>query len=198
MRFECRPLEFYKRDGRTLTGYGVEWTEPRLFREWLNEFIGKLLLVAAFSLFWSAIVFGLQFGERAFVPLAFSAFVCLGLGLFLIRSSVNTRGQARSLEFYKDGRIHASWDGLWQIGVSDIRSVEAEQLKPTKTHEPQAYTHGVRMITRRGRVLHVAKDIAPDDAITVAVMLTEAIEAVKYADQRPAPARMNGMAAEVW
>lgn len=198
MRFECRPLELHSKDRKSVVGYGVEWTEARVFVEWVYECIAKWLCVVAFGLFWSAIVFAPQFGANAFVPLAVGAAVATGFAYMFIRSSQTMPGKKQSMEFGKNGDIYASWDGQWTIEVADIRSVEAEQLKPTKPHEPQACTHGVRMITRRGRVLHVARDIAPDDAICLAVMLSEAIEAVKYVDQRPQPAKVNGTAAEVW
>jgi len=143
-------------------------------------------------------MFGLKLGSQAFVPLAVLAGVCITLGVYLLRVSVRDRGKLQSLEFYKDGRINASWEGLWKIEVSDIRAVEQEQLRSPTQSELQHHTHGVRLITRRGRVLHVARNIEPDDAICLAVTLSEANEVVRYVDQRPQPARMNGVAAEVW
>ena len=198
MKFVCTPLEIYNRDRTAVVGYGVEWNEPRMFREGFLKFIGTTVFVVAAFAAYCAMYIGLKLGSQAFAPLAIAAAGLIALGVYLLRVSVRDRGKLQSLEFYKDGRINASWDGLWKLEVSDIRAVEQEQLRPPTQNELQHQTHGVRLITRRGRVLHVARNIEPDDAICLAVTMNEALEAVRYVDQRHQPAKVNGMAAEVW
>lgn len=198
MKFVCTPLEMYNKERTAVVGYGVEWNEPRQFREGLLRFIATTVFVVAAFAAYCAMYIGLKLGSQFFVPLAMVAAACIALGVYLLRVAVRDRGKLQSLEFYKDGRINSSWEGLWKIEVSDIRAVEQEQLRSPTQSELQHHTHGVRLITRRGRVLHVARNIEPDDAICLAVTMNEALEAVRYVDQRHQPARMNGVAAEVW
>jgi hypothetical protein len=198
MKYRCTPLELYNRDRTSVTGYGVEWNEPRLFVEALLRFFAKAIFLLAALLAYCAFVFGIDRGGGASVPLVLGAAASVALGVFMIKLAKNGRGKPQSMEFSKDGRIYVSWEGEWKIPVSGIRSVEVEQLSQPRQDALQNYTHGVRMVTRRGRVLHVARNVEPDHAIMISVMLNDAIEAVRYADQRPAPAKMNGVPAEVW
>lgn len=197
MIFECKPIELYKRDG-SISGFGVEWTEARTLTENSCQVFGKGLLTVAILLAGATVIGGLVGGSNAAVPLGVAAAVCFGLGAQNIRSAVNMPGKKQFIEFLKDGQVVTSRDGIWKTTVAEIGSIEAEQVRQKKSEDELPYTHGVRIITRRGRVVHVAKDIEPDDAITLAVMMSEAIEAVRYADQIKARVKPNGIAAEVW
>lgn len=198
MKYRCTPLELYNKNRTSVVGYGVEWNEPKLFVEAVMRFVAKALFLVAAFLAYCAFVFGMDVGAGASVPLMFGAGGCIALGVFILRLSKNGPGKLHAMEFHKDGRIHASWEGEWKILVADIRSVEVEQLSQPRQDALQNYTHGVRMLTRRGRVLHVARNIEPDHAIMIAVMMNDAIEAVRYADQKPAQTKTRGTAAEVW
>ncbi len=196
MIFHGELIKLYKSDGETLSGYGVEWTEARQFQERL------LLAAAVLFLFLSGLMAFGAMGSidapdrsvwKVFATVAVAAFAAFWL---LRRISARLRGRERCIEFSRDGRIWSSVDGLWKLQVADIRSIEAEQVKQNKSENENRYTHGVRMLTRRGRVLHVAKDLEPDDSITLAVLLSEALEATRTVNEFRTESTFNG--AEVW
>lgn len=196
MIFHGELIKLYKSDGETLCGYGVEWTEARQFQEKLlmalavaSLMLGGLMAFAAVS--------AIDVPERSvWKVFATAAVGSLGAFWLLRRNSARLRGRERCIEFSRDGRIWSSVDGLWKLQVADIRSIEAEQVKQNKSENETRYTHGVRMLTRRGRVLHVAKDLEPDDSITLAVLLSEALEATKTVNEFRTESTFNG--AEVW
>lgn len=198
MIFECHEFEETGPNG-DMTGIGISWTEAKIMREKACDLIGR----AVFGL---ALLIGAAACAAAFVgaqPISFhliiAAFSLLGMVWFMAHTEVHMPGKKKWIVFWRDGLISSSDEGTWRTKVEDLRSVEAEQLKQKKKDEDQPYTHGVRMITRRGRVLHLAKDLEPDDAITLAVMLSEAIEAVKYVDQKVFAKYANGHEQElVW
>lgn len=180
MIFRAQHFELYKANGHTVCGIGVEWTEARTFVEGVLEWLAKGFLFMSAITGVGALVAGNAASGPPAGPLAVAAIVLFGLFWGTMRASVNMPGKVNSIELYDDGRIWSSWQGEWQTRVQDIRNIESEQLKQKKTDEDSSYTHGVRMITRRGRVLRVATNIEPDDAITLAVLLSEAIEAVRF------------------
>lgn len=180
MIFRAQHFELYKADGHTVCGIGVEWTEARTFVEGVLWFFAKGFLFAGVFTFVGALVVGKSASGPPAGALAVAAILLFGLFWAAMRASVNLPGKVNSIEFHEDGRIWSSCQGEWKTRAEDIRSIESEQLKQKKTDEDSSYTHGVRMITRRGRVLRVATNIEPDDAIALAVQLSEAIEAVRY------------------
>jgi hypothetical protein len=196
MIFHGELIKLYKSDGETLSGYGVEWTEARQFREKLLMALAVAFLMLG-CLMAFATVSAIDVPDRSvwkvFAPAAVGSF---GAFWLLRRTSARLRGRERCIEFSRDGRIWSSVDGLWKLQVADIRSIEAEQVKQNKSENETRYTHGVRMMTRRGRVLHVAKDLEPDDSITLAVLLSEALEATRTVNELRTESTFNG--AEVW
>lgn len=196
MIFRAQQFELYKADGQTVCGIGVEWTEARTGVEGLLEFMAKGFVIVGLM----AGVGGLVASSAVSGPPAGLAFAIaiLFFGLFWVtaRASVNMPGKVNWMEFHEDGRIAASWDRVeWKLRVEDIRNIEAEQLKQKKSDEDSPYTHGVRFITRRGKVVRVARNIEPDDAITLAVILSETIEALRYPQ---ITASINGKEMAVW
>lgn len=196
MIFRAQQFELYKADGQTVCGIGVEWTEARTFAEGVLEFVAKgFLLVGALAGAGAFVASNATSGPPA-GPVFAVAVLFLGLFWATMRASVNMPGQVNWMEFHEDGRIAASWDRVeWKLRVEDIRNIEAEQLKQKKTEEDSPYTHGVRLITRRGKVVRVARNIEPDDAITLAVILSETIEALRYPQ---ITATINGKEVAVW
>jgi hypothetical protein len=196
MIFECHEFEETGPNGE-MTGIGISWTEAKIIREKACDFIGRAVFGLAL-LFGAAACFTAVVGARDIsFPLLIAAFSLLGMAWLVVQAEVHMPGKRKWIVFWRDGLISSSDEGTWRTKVEDLRSVEAEQLKQKKKDEDQPYTHGVRMITRRGRVLHLAKDVEPDDAITLAVMLSEAIEAVKYVDHRVFATYANGHEQEV-
>jgi hypothetical protein len=198
MIFECH--EFRETDSNgEMTGIGITWTEARTLREKACDLIGRSLF--AFALFVGAAACGTAVvgAHQISFHLIIAAFSLLGMAWIVAHTEVHMPGKRKWIVFWRDGQISSSDEGTWRTKVEELKSVEAEQLKQKKKDEDQPYTHGVRMITRRGRVLHLAKDVEPDDALTLAVMLSEAIEAVKYVDHRVVAKYANGHEQElVW
>lgn len=178
MIFRCTPLELFKRDGKTVSGYGVEWTEPRMLAERFCMAFAWLLLIFSVVAAWGALS---TFG-RAGVFQVWAVVTCIagGLCLFFFRRAADMAGKPQFIEFMKAGQVVTAREGLWKPQVADIRSIEVEQGKQKKGDEWLPYTHGVRIVTRHGGVVHVAKNLEPDNALTLAVVMTEAVEAVKF------------------
>jgi hypothetical protein len=181
MIFECEEVETRGPYGELLA-LGVQWSEARVVSEKVYDWMARMVLGIAIVAGGLAVLGGLVAGAKVFVPLAAIAGAGLGLTYLFAWFEVHTPGKPRTILFGRDGVVTSSQDGTWRTRVGDIRTIGAEQLRQRKEGE-LAYTHGVQIVTRRGRVLHVAKDLTPDDAATLAVMLSEAIEAVKFADQ---------------
>lgn len=194
MIFKAEQVEMVDASGNWC-GYRVEWTEARTAVEAVLEWFAKGFFMLGLLAVAIAVVAGLVAGERGFVPAGVLAVVMLGLGWSFVRASVNMPGKLNAIQLYEDGRIWSSWQGDWKTRIEDVRNVETEQLKQKKTDEDSSYTHGVRMVTRRGRVLRVATNIEPDDAITLAVLLSESMEAIRFPQ---VTASINGKEMAVW
>lgn len=196
MIFECHEFEETGPNGE-MTGIGISWTEAKIIREKACDLIGRAVFTVALFV-GAAACFTVVVGARDIsFPLLIAAFSLLGMAWLVVQAEVHMPGKKKWIVFWRDGLISSSDEGTWRTRVEDLRSVEAEQLKQKKKEEDQPYTHGVRMITRRGRVIHLAKDVEPDDAITLAVMLSEAIEAVKHVNHRVFATYANGHEQEV-
>lgn len=196
MIFRAQDFDLYRADGHTVCGTGVEWTEARTFVEGALVFMARAFLVIGLLCFVGALVAGKAVSGPPAGPFAVAALVFFGLFWATARGSARMPGKVNWMEFHRDGRITASWDQVvWKLRVEDIRNIESVQLHQKKKEEDSDYTHGVRIITRRGRVLRVANNIEPDDAITLAVLLSEAIESVRYSQVGASP---NGQPVAVW
>ena len=66
-----------------------------------------------------------------------------------------------------------------KVRHGEIANIEAEQVEAPKEEAAVNYTHGVRMIMRRGKVNHIAKNLEPDQAHEVAVRLTNALASLR-------------------
>lgn len=198
MIFECHEFQETGPNGE-MTGIGISWTEAKIIREKACDLIGRAVFTVALFVGAAACFTAVVGARDVSFPLLIAAFSLLGMAWLVVQAEVNMPGKKKWIVFWRDGEISSSDEGTWRTRVEDLRSVEAEQLKQKKKDEDQPYTHGVRMITRRGRVIHFAKDVEPDDAITLAVMLSEAIEAVKYVDHKVYATYANGHEQElVW
>lgn len=198
MIFECHEFQETDSNGE-MTGIGITWTEARTLREKACDLIGRGLIILALLIGAAACVTAIVGAQETSFTLIIAAFSLLGMAWIVAHTEVHMPGKKKWIVFWRDGQISSSDEGTWRTRVDELKSVEAEQLKQKKKDEDQPYTHGVRMINRRGRVIHLAKDVEPDDAITLAVMLSEAIEAVKYVDQRVFAKYANGHEQEfVW
>jgi hypothetical protein len=194
MIFKADVLELSNANG-DWCGYRVEWTEARTLVESVLAWFAKGFLTYGVVAGIVAVVAGLVAGANGFMLVAMAAVALLGLGWALVRASVHMPGKPNAIELYEDGRIWSSWQGDWKTHMEDIRNVESEQLKQKKTDEDCPYTHGVRIITRRGRTFRVAVNIEPDDAIMLAVLLSESIEAIRFPQ---VTATINGKEIAVW
>lgn len=196
MIFQGEMVRLYKRDGKTVCGYGVEWTEPRKFLENL------LLAVAVLFLFGGLYisVFALGSidipGSRAWVVLTGLVIASFAAFWKLRRLSACLSGNPKVIEFHEDGRIWDSRDGEWKLRVEHIRSIEAIETNPKPKPEDSNYTHGVRVVTRHGRIVRIAQNLEPDDSAMLSVLLNEAIDRVRYVAQGESRPALNG--ADVW
>lgn len=196
MIFQGEMVRLYKRDGKTVCGYGVEWTEARQFQE-------KLLLASAVLFLFLGVyisVFALGSmdipGSRmwmVFTGLAISSFAAFWK---VRRISACLRGTPKVIEFHEDGRIWDSSDGEWKLRVEHIRSIEAIETNPKRKPDDSNYTHGVRVVTRHGRIFRIAQNLEPDDSAMLSVLLNEAFDRVRYVAQGESRPALNG--ADVW
>ncbi len=195
MIFQGEIVELHKSDGETVCGYGVEWTEPRQFMEKLLWLVAvAFLIVGGFTTLFAVAAMATP-GSTIRVPLAVMAVSSFGLFWMIGRAAVRLPGKPKVIEFHEDGRIWDSEDGEWKMRVDNIRSIEALEVKPKRKPEDSDYTHGVRLITRKGRIFRIAQNLEPDDSVTLAVLLNEAIEGVRYV---PASTRSAQQQAMVW
>lgn len=196
MNFHGEMVRLYKRDGKTVCGYGVEWTEARQFQE-------KLLLASAVLFLFLGVyisVFALGSidipGSRMWVVLTGLAIASFVAFWKLRRISACLRGTPKVIEFHEDGRIWDSSDGEWKLRVEHIRSIEAIETNPKRKPEDSNYTHGVRVVTRHGRIFRIAQNLEPDDSAMLSVLLNEAFDRVRYVAQGESKPALNG--ADVW
>lgn len=178
MEFACDDYDVADKDGKTI-GRCVEWIEARPGWEALLRTIGGLLVVATFMLAVPALIAWNGRGP-SMLPLCTLGVAILSLCVFEIARRVP--GRTMWVVFRNDGAIESSEDEAWPASLAEIANIEWEPSKAA--HYGLGYTHGVRVITRRGRVLHVANSIKPEDAMGLAVVLSEAAEAVRYVHHR--------------
>ena len=102
---------------------------------------------------------------------------------------MNIPGKRRAIYFKRNGGAIESPYGLfgvskvvgpWKTKIGDIANIEMEQIVFPKPDQEAAYTHGVRMILKSGRVFHIAGNLKPDHAHELAVSLSQAREAMRY------------------
>lgn len=179
MIFECEEVHIVSDDG-TVEALGVEWTEAKVWAEQVSTWLVHGLLMLGFmgtlvtAVAWIA-------GGTNFAQLAGLTTVgLLGAGLWTMWDCVHMEGKRQQMMFHADGTVSTTKDGVWNTRSADIGNIEYVQLSQKKKDEDLPYTHGVRVIARRGRVIHVAKNLESDDAAALAVMLTEARESMRY------------------
>ncbi|MBL8884945.1 MAG: hypothetical protein JNL45_18040 [Hyphomicrobium sp.] len=195
MIFHGELIKLYKSDGETLCGYGVEWTEARPLQEKLLWVVAvAFLIVGGFTALMAVAAMATP-GSPFRIPLAVMAASSFGLFWMIGRAAARLPGTPKVIEFHEDGRIWDSKDGEWKMRSDNIRSIEALEVKPKRKPEDSDYTHGVRLITRRGRIFRIAQNLEPDDSVTLAVLLNEAIEGTRYVPAVTTSAQSPGM---VW
>lgn len=195
MIFNAGVFELYKADGQTVCGLGVEWTEPRTISEGALGWLSNAFLALGFFAGAGALVAGNAASGPPAGPFAVAAILFVVLFVAALWTSVRLPGKPNSIEFHEDGHISSSWNGDWKTRVEDIRSIEAVQLHQKKKEEDSDYTHGVRVITRRGKIFRVAVNLEPDDAAMLSVLLNEVLEAVRFPQMSAKP---NGQPVAVW
>lgn len=194
MIFECEEVHIVADDG-TVEALGVEWTEAKVFAEkvsvWLAHGLAMLGFVAGLVTAAAWIGGGTDFAKLS----GLIAVGLIGAGLWTAWDGARMEGKRQQMLFHADGSVSTSKDGVWNTRLTDIANIEYVQLSQKKKDEDLPYTHGVRVIAKRGRVIHVAKNLEPDDAAGLAVMLTEAREAMRYIPAFGKSAQQPGM---VW
>lgn len=187
MIFVCNPVARKARDGST-EFRGVEWVEAREALEFVASALAEKLLIGGAIVTVLGLV-GLFATRSAGALLA----MLLGLAVAwagwecLKTSAIRIPPRRRALHFYADGRIHAPL-GLCNDGsrarnvrarFADIANIEVEQRDPKPEGCEVWYTHGVRMLTYDGDVLHVARYLEPDEAHKLATRLSAARERLR-------------------
>lgn len=185
MIFEPVELESTDRNGG-VTARGVEWTEARVWTEWMlisaASFFFGVGLIAGIAM----VLGGLAVGGKIGVPVGALTLAAFGAAYGLRYLQRTWEGKKSSMSFGVNGRITSSWEKNWVTTVADIRSIEAVQLKAKEKDDALEYTHGVRLVRRRGKPGVLASNLEPDQAMELAVMLNEALESVKYEKPRAA------------
>ncbi|KAB2912709.1 MAG: hypothetical protein F9K29_18285 [Hyphomicrobiaceae bacterium] len=194
MIFECEEVHVVSDDG-TVEALGVEWTEAKV---WAEKTLATLAYGAAFAAFVAAVVAGFAGAAAGWRVAEFPTMMAglfLATAVWLAWNSANYEGKRQQMLFHANGTVSTTKDGFWNTRLTDIANIEYVQLSQKKKDEDLPYTHGVRVIARRGRVIHIAKNLEPDDAAALAVMLTEARESMRY---MPAIAQGAQERAMVW
>lgn len=183
MRFECDEFEVKGPRGQ-ITAYGLEWSEART---WAERFVLSVaILFYNVSLFIGFLVVptGFMAGLKGGVPMALGAAAAYGLTRVLRNIGWGMAGKPQSITFGLDGTISTSKEGKLNMRFADIRSIEWEQVREKSKNDFLPYTHGVRVITRRGYIMHLAKNLAPDQATQLSMRLNDLWESMKYEDPR--------------
>lgn len=185
MIFECEEVEGTDKRG-VVRARGVEWTEARVWTEWMLISVAMLFFGVGLLGAIATVLGGLAVGGKFGVPAGMLTLAVFGAGYGLRHLQRTWEGKKANLLFSEEGWITSSWEKNWVTTVADIRSIEAVQLKPKEKDDVLEYTHGVRLIRRRGKPGILASNLQPDQAMELAVMLNEALEAVKYGPSRAA------------
>lgn len=179
MIFNCETIDVRDKAG-TVTALGVQWSEARTGAEAMLFALGKGLFLVSPMIVVVAIAGAVFVGGGVAVVGVGIAAVCIGLSWFCARAAWRVKGKPRDLFLHLNGDISSTTGvggysdsvGNWRAKLGDINSFEAEELRRNKTDDDLPYTHGVRLIMKRGKVLHIAKDLEPDQAVGLAVALT--------------------------
>lgn len=182
MRFSCEFVEEWNDD--TLEATGVRWTEPHKFIEGVLAMVGGLgLFVGLCELGGGILAVGRQgAGEIVLFGVAVTA-VSLGV----LWRAIVFPGRAREIVFRRDGAMETPlglstgflWPGERWLSHLGIHSIEWEQVAVSNEKNYEVYTHGVIIFYQSGDVNHVAKNLMPDDARKLAVMLSQARKRLK-------------------
>lgn len=179
MIFTCNTVEQQDHAGN-LTMIGVEWCEAHPFLEMMMLKAGIFLVVAG-PLYALVAVCG-GFAGHALMGIA----VAVSGGALVWYAREGMGATPRSMLFFRDGSISTPLGmacltnkGIWKVRHGEVANIEAEQVGASKEDEMMIYTHGVRMIMRRGKVNHIAKYLDPDQAHEVAVSLTNALASLR-------------------
>jgi hypothetical protein len=176
MIFECESVRLVHDDG-TVEAVGVEWTEAKVLAEKASTWVIQALLMAGFGGVLVTAVAWIDGGTDFAMLSGFVTAGLLGAAVWSMWECVHMEGKRRQMLFHADGTVSTTKDGVWNTKSADIEYI---QLSQKKKDDDLPYTHGVRAISRRGRVIHVAKNLEPDDAAGLAVMLSAAQEAMRY------------------
>lgn len=179
MQFEWNEFEQKDSAGK-VTGYGISWTEARVWVEATVLAVSWLAFVLAFGFGAVGVIMsGPNKPVLVILWIALSLFLA-GVGVILLRKSWRVPGAERWVVFGRDGSIRSSETGVWRTQVCEIACFEWEEQKKKEDDGDLPYTHGVRMVTRKRRVVRVAQNLEPEDAGTLAYALSEANERAKY------------------
>jgi uncharacterized membrane protein len=174
---------------------GVEWTEAKVLAEQVGSWVIQgLLMIGIVGVFVTAIAWLAGGTDFALMSGLVTAGL-LGAAVWSMWECVHMESKRRQMLFHADGTVSTTKDGVWNTRSADIANIEYVQLSQKKKDDDLPYTHGVRVISKRGRVIHVAKNLEPDDAAALAVMLSAAQEAMRYIPTVMQNAQQRGM---VW
>jgi hypothetical protein len=183
--FRAKQYNLLKSDGETVSGMGVEWTEPRRFVEWVAGVVMKLFVIVGFLGVYAAVMWPKRPPHQdIWMSFLTVSVLCFVAAFVSARAQRRMPGKTNWMEFYHDGRITASWDRrVWNIAVADIKNVEAEQIVRNTTGDLREYTHCVRIVTRYGKILRIALNLGTDDAAELAVLMSDAVERARYPER---------------
>lgn len=183
MKFDCKAASHRNAKGEVEEAW-VTWTEARLFTEWVIRAIGYTFFL--FSI-WVG-VFGSIASLLSEKPISAAACLIGGGLLFALAWHIpglrwRIAGNTRGITFHRDGRILIPMGlspmplsrGHLSLPHTQIVSIEVEQLIFPKPDDDGVYTHGVRLLFRRGQIAHIAKNLDADEAHMVTVYLNQAL-----------------------
>jgi hypothetical protein len=173
---------FEETDARgQITGYGIMWNEARFWAEWLVLKSAEGAFWLAFWVLLPGLGLSISHGASVLVPTIVITGALLGLAAALAWGGWRVPAHERWIVFRRDGTIHSSENGAWRTQVADIANIEWEELSKRKSDTDLPYTHGVRVVTKRRGIVKVAKNLEPEDAGTLAHVLSLTKERAKVA-----------------
>lgn len=180
MIFVCEDTERKDQHGR-LDACGVNWTEARVWAEWVTIMVGG----GVFGVGIVGGVIGLVVMLLGLSPLLF--FIACGVvggGVGLMWWGWRLHGTEHHLAFASDGKSLTPWRLSTGTHYKDkltrshslIESIESEQLKERKKDDNLGvYTHGVIIFYTDGGIERIARNLETESAHMLAVRLNLAL-----------------------
>lgn len=183
MKFDCQAASHRNAKGEVEEAW-VTWTEARVFAEWVIRATGYAVFMLSIGVgLIGSLIFLEANNPLGAVGSLVSSGLLLALALYISRIPWRMAGNMRGITFHRDGRILIPMGlspmplsrGHLSLPHTQIVSIEVEQLIFPKPDDDAVYTHGIRLLFRRGQIAHIAKNLEADEAHMVTLYLNQAL-----------------------